>query len=63
VAGALAYVAVAVQVGCHLRRIGTFGPLTAALYPAPLLVFLALLVRSAVRGRRVRWKGRLLLPR
>ena len=56
-----AYLAVAVQVGLHLRRIGSFGPLVAALYPVPLAAFLVVFARSLVRlasRRPVRWKGR-----
>jgi 4,4'-diaponeurosporenoate glycosyltransferase len=58
-----AYAAVAVQVWVHLRRIGSFHPLVAALYPAPLAVFLAVLARSLLWRRRVRWKGRRLAAR
>lgn len=55
------YAAVALQVWAHVRRIGTFGPVVAALYPLPLLLFLAVFARSLlllVRRGRVRWKGR-----
>jgi ABC-type multidrug transport system permease subunit len=34
------YLAVAVQVGVHLRRLGTFGSLVALAYPVALTVFL-----------------------
>ncbi len=58
---ALCYLAVAVQVGVHLRRLGSFGPVVAVLYPAALALFLMVLARSFVltygRGR-VSWKGR-----
>jgi 4,4'-diaponeurosporenoate glycosyltransferase len=61
VVAAACYAAVAVQVWVHLRRIGSFGPVVAALYPVPLLVFLAVFLRSLVllaAGGSVRWKGR-----
>lgn len=55
------YLAVAVQVGVHLRRLGTFGPLVALAYPVALALFLFVFARSVVvtfgRGS-VRWKGR-----
>ena len=57
----LVYGAVVAQVGWMLRRIGTFHPLTAALYPVPLAFFLAVFARSVVDvyvRRRVTWKGR-----
>jgi 4,4'-diaponeurosporenoate glycosyltransferase len=56
-----AYAAVAAQLWVHLRRIGTFGPVVALLYPLPLLLFLVVFARSLallVLRRRVRWKGR-----
>jgi 4,4'-diaponeurosporenoate glycosyltransferase len=59
--GAAAWAAVATQVQVHLRRIGSFGPLTAALYALPLLLFIVVVARSlvvTVVRRRVRWKGR-----
>ena len=55
----VAYGLVALQVHVHLRRLGRFGVLTAALYPLPLAVLVVVAVRSVVAGRRVRWKGRL----
>jgi 4,4'-diaponeurosporenoate glycosyltransferase len=61
-----AYALVAVQVHVHLRRLGSFGPATAALYALPLAVFLGIFVRSLVvtaLGRPVRWKGRSLPTR
>ncbi|CAA9217186.1 MAG: hypothetical protein AVDCRST_MAG20-431 [uncultured Acidimicrobiales bacterium] len=63
---ALCYLAVAVQVGVHLRRLGSFGPVVALAYPVALVVFLAVFVRSllATYGRgRVSWKGRSLPTR
>lgn len=64
--GAAAYALVAVQVHVHLRRLGSFGAATAALYVLPLLVFLGIFVRSVLLtalGRPVRWKGRSLPTR
>jgi 4,4'-diaponeurosporenoate glycosyltransferase len=56
-----AYALVAGQLWWMLRRIGSFGPQAAALFPVPLAFFLLVFVRSAlltlVRGR-VSWKGR-----
>ena len=60
------YLAVALQVGLHLRRIGTFGPLVALAYPVALTVFLAVFVRSLLLTYgvgRVSWKGRSLSTR
>ncbi|MDP9452108.1 MAG: glycosyltransferase [Actinomycetota bacterium] len=58
---AACYLAAAVQLGILLRRLGTFGAATAALYLVPLAVFVAVFARSLVvtfvRGQ-VRWKGR-----
>ena len=61
-----AYALVALQVHVHLRRLGSFGAATAALYVLPLLVFLAVFARSVALtalGRPVRWKGRSLPSR
>ncbi|MGI9119652.1 MAG: glycosyltransferase [Acidimicrobiales bacterium] len=58
---AICYVAAAVQLHVHLRRIGSFGAITAALYVVPLACFLAVFIRSVVLTfvrRRVSWKGR-----
>lgn len=55
------YVVVAAQLWWLLRRVGSFGLVTAALFPLPTLAFVAVFVRSLVQtlGRRsVRWKGR-----
>ncbi len=55
------YLIAAVQLGVLLRRLGTFGAVTAALYLAPLAIFVAVFTRSLVATfvrRRVRWKGR-----
>ncbi len=52
---------VAVQLWWALRRVGSFGPLTALLFPLPTVVFLGVFARSALRlltRSPVRWKGR-----
>ena len=60
------YLAVVLQVGLHLRRLGTFGPLVALAYPVALAFFLAVFLRSLLvtygRGQ-VSWKGRTLPTR
>lgn len=64
--GALCYVAAVLQVGAHLRRLGSFGALSAALYPVAVAVFVAVFARSllaTVAFGRVRWKGRELSTR
>ena len=55
------YAAVALQVGFHLRRLGSFGPVVALAYPVALALFLLVFARSlfVTYGRgRVSWKGR-----
>jgi 4,4'-diaponeurosporenoate glycosyltransferase len=55
------YVLYAAQLAVLLRRLGSFGPLPAIAYPAPLLAFLALFLRSATLsalGGEVRWRDR-----
>jgi len=55
------YVAVAGQLWWMLRRLGSFHPLTALLFPVPLLFFLYVFARSIVDvyvRRRITWKGR-----
>lgn len=55
------YAVVVAQLWWVLRRIGSFGLATALLFPIPLLFFLAVFIRSAIRtagGAPVRWKGR-----
>ena len=63
---AACYGAAAAQVLVHVRRLGSFGALTAVLYPLALAAFLAVFARSLaatlIRGR-VRWKGRELATR
>ena len=54
------YGVVALQVWWMARRVGRFGPLTAAAFPAPLVVFLAAFARSVwglARGS-ISWRGR-----
>ena len=58
---AVCYLAVAAQLAAHLRRLGTFGTVTALAYPVPLAVFLVVFTRSLVATAvwgRVSWKGR-----
>lgn len=65
VAGAC-YLAVALQLWIHLRRLGTFGPVVALLYPVALVLFLAVFTRSVLATfvlGRVRWKGRVVSTR
>jgi 4,4'-diaponeurosporenoate glycosyltransferase len=54
------YGLVALQVWWMLRRIGSFGPVVAALYPVALLFFMAVFAWSAFRAARgqVSWRGR-----
>ena len=50
-----------IQLTVLVRRIGSFSPLTVALYPLGVIVVVVVLVRSilaAVTGRRISWKGR-----
>jgi len=58
---ALAWAAAAAQIWWLARRVGTFSPWAAVLFPIPLWAFVALFLRSAwhrVVRRRVRWRGR-----
>ena len=63
---AACYLAVALQVGVHLRRLGTFGPVASLAYPIGLALFLVVFVRSLLvtygRGS-VSWKGRTISTR
>jgi 4,4'-diaponeurosporenoate glycosyltransferase len=55
------YAAFAVQLAVLLRRVGSFSPLTALLYPIPLAFFVGVFLRSAVLTfvrREVAWRGR-----
>jgi 4,4'-diaponeurosporenoate glycosyltransferase len=66
VLAAACYTAASVQVGVHLRRLGSFGPLAPLVYPVLLAVFVAVFARSLVATLalgRVRWKGRDLVTR
>ena len=58
---ALFYILYAAQVYWMLRRVGSFGPLTAIAFPIPLAFFHAVFFRSISlvrRGKDVTWKGR-----
>ncbi|MHB1534464.1 MAG: glycosyltransferase family 2 protein [Acidimicrobiales bacterium] len=53
----------AAQMWWMLRRVGDFGPLTAAAFPLPLMAFVGLCLRSglvAAGGAGLSWKGRTL---
>lgn len=54
------YVVVAAQVWWMARRVGRFGPLTAAAFPVLVVVFLAVFVRSVLATARgsISWRGR-----
>jgi 4,4'-diaponeurosporenoate glycosyltransferase len=55
------YLLYAGQLGWMLRQIGSFRPWTSLLYPVPLIFYLVVFTRSAIRaglGRQVAWKGR-----
>jgi 4,4'-diaponeurosporenoate glycosyltransferase len=55
------YAVVVAQLWWMLRRVGSFGFVTAVAFPIPLLVFVATFLRSlvlSVSRRPVRWKGR-----
>lgn len=61
-----AYLAIAVQLWWMLRRLGSFHWLTAALFPLPLLAFVALFLRSMLlrlARRPVAWRGRRIATR
>ncbi|MHB1293874.1 MAG: glycosyltransferase family 2 protein [Anaerolineae bacterium] len=58
---AVLYALFALEIGWMLRRIGSFGAYTAALFPLPLAFFAVLMLRSLVLiylVRRVVWHGR-----
>ena len=60
-----AWVAVSVQLAWMLRRVGTYRWWTSAMFPVPLVAFVALFVGSAwlrLTHRPVRWKGRSIDP-
>lgn len=55
------YAAFALQLAVLLRRVGSFSPLTALLYPIPLAFFVGVFLRSVVLTfvrREVVWRGR-----
>jgi len=53
------HLAVSLQLGILLRQVGRFSWLTALLYPVPLVFYLIVLMRSALKsGKEVTWKGR-----
>lgn len=55
------YIAYAVQLHYLLGRVGTFGVITALLFPLPLLMFLYIFIWSGFQtflGGKVQWKGR-----
>jgi 4,4'-diaponeurosporenoate glycosyltransferase len=53
------YLALAVQFGLMLKRVGSFSWLVALIYPLPLAFYLAVFARSMRRsGKQVTWKGR-----
>jgi hypothetical protein len=61
----LGYLLYAAQMAVLFRRAGRFGAVTPLLYPLPLLVFVGLAIRSALRrgrGRPVPWRGRWVAP-
>jgi 4,4'-diaponeurosporenoate glycosyltransferase len=54
----------ALQIWWFLSRLGNYGPVTAFTYPASVVVFLGVLLRSlylTLVRRQVRWKGRSIL--
>ncbi len=66
VATAVAWALFALELWWMLRRLGSFHPITALLFPAPLLAFVGLFARSLlvrILGRPVRWRGRRIDPR
>lgn len=55
------YLLYAAALAWQLRRLGSYGPLTALLFPVPLLFFAAVFLLSLTRTflwKTVRWKGR-----
>jgi 4,4'-diaponeurosporenoate glycosyltransferase len=55
------YVFAVFQLWQMLRRVGNFSPLTALLFPIPLLFFVLVFMRAAILSgllRKVTWKGR-----
>jgi 4,4'-diaponeurosporenoate glycosyltransferase len=57
--GPLVYLLYVVQLNALLQQIGAFRWYTALLYPVPLVFYLVVFTRSALRsGKQVTWKGR-----
>ncbi len=55
----LIYLAFAIQLAVLSRKVGAFSPLSAVIYPLPLLCFFCIFSRSAIKGgKQVTWKGR-----
>ncbi|MBN1420293.1 MAG: glycosyltransferase, partial [Planctomycetes bacterium] len=66
VAAATFYLAYAAQIGWQLRRVGSYSPLVALLYPVPLFFYFAVFFRSAMKarsGQATDWRGRDVLDR
>ncbi len=60
-AGLIAYIAYVGQLWWILKRLGNYGMITALTYPASLVFFISIFVRSLYRTfvrRQVSWKGR-----
>ena len=60
-AGVALYLAFATQLWVMFRQVGRFGPVTALLFPVPLVFFIAVFVRSLWRTHvrhSVTWRGR-----
>ncbi|MBB1126941.1 glycosyltransferase [Thiospirillum jenense] len=61
IAGLIAYIAYVGQLWWLLRRLGNYGVTTALFYPASLVFFISIFIRSLYRTfvrRQVSWKGR-----
>ena len=61
VTGVALYLAFATQLWVMFRQVGRFGPVTALLFPVPLVFFIAVFVRSLWRTHvrhSVTWRGR-----
>ncbi|MEO7397784.1 MAG: glycosyltransferase family 2 protein [Ilumatobacteraceae bacterium] len=57
----VAWIVMAAHLAWILRRLGSFGPLTAILFPVPIAFFIVVFMRSAVLvtlRRPVAWRGR-----
>jgi 4,4'-diaponeurosporenoate glycosyltransferase len=53
------YLLCALQIGVLGRKVGSFHPLAALLYPIPLIFFFIVFACSAFKsGKNVTWKGR-----